>query len=138
MNELQALMGLCCLKKIDELLDYRQKVYQAYAEVFGEKSGSGERVRLIPWSANKAYVPVLLGDFETREKVYTELKEKCNVFSRRYFYPLLTDFAPYLYAKGSCPIAEGVAKRVLTLPIYYGLAMEDVKTIAENVLEIIR
>lgn len=137
MNELQALMGLCCLKKIDELLDYRQKVYQAYAEVFGEKSGSGERVRLIPWSANKAYVPVLLGDFETREKVYTELKEKCNVFSRRYFYPLLTDFAPYLYAKGSCPVAEDAAKRVLTLPTYYGLGFEDVKTIAENVLEMI-
>ena len=82
-------------------------------------------------------MPVLFKDYETREKVYTELKEKCNVFSRRYFYPLLTDFAPYLYAKGSCPIAEDMAKRVLTLPTYYGLAMEDVKAIAENVLEMI-
>ena len=80
---------------------------------------------------------MLFKDYETREKVYTELKEKCNVFSRRYFYPLLTDFAPYLYAKGSCPIAEDMAKRVLTLPTYYGLAMEDVKAIAENVLEMI-
>ena len=140
MNELQALMGRCCLKKIDELLDYRMKIYQAYASIFESKSGvevEQRKVKLLPWSANKAYVPVLFKDFETREKVYTELKEKCNVFSRRYFYPLLTDFAPYLYAKGSCPVAEDIAKRVLTLPTYYGLAIEDVKTIAENVLEMV-
>ncbi len=42
-----------------------------------------------------------------------------------------------LKSKGSCPIAEGVARRVLTLPTYYGLAMEDVKTIAKNVLEMV-
>ena len=138
MNELQALMGLCCLKEIDALLDYRQKIYQAYAEVFGEKGENGERVRLIPWSANKAYVPVLFKDFETRERVYTELKEKCNVFSRRYFYPLLTDFAPYQYARGTCPVAEDIACRVLTLPTYCGLSLEDVRRIAQSILEIIR
>ena len=152
MNELQALMGLCCLKKIDELLECRQKIYQAYASIFnGPRSSSltsgkdsafplssvNAQVKLLPWSANKAYVPVLFKDFETRERVYKELKEKCDVFSRRYFYPLLTDFAPYVYAKGSCPVAEDIAHRVLTLPTYYGLPVEDVKTIAENVLEMI-
>lgn len=137
MNELQALMGLCCLEKIDELLDYRQKIYEAYAEAFGGKGEDGERVRLLPWSANKAYVPVLFKDLETRERVYRELKEKCNVFSRRYFYPLLTDFAPYQYAKGTCPVAEDVARRVLTLPTYYGLSVEDVRDIARNVMEMV-
>ena len=133
MNELQALMGLECLKKIDDLMDYRQKVYSAYAEVFSDCP----EVKLVPYSQNKAYVPVLFKDFETRERVYTQLQEKCNVFSRRYFYPLLTDFAPYAYAKGSCPIAEDLASRVLTLPTYYGLPIEDVRAIAENVKEIV-
>ena len=138
MNELQALMGLCCLKKIDELLEYRQKIYQAYASVLGVEDGGGQRkLCLLPWSANKAYVPVLFSDFETRERVYAELKEKCNVFARRYFYPLLTDFSPYLDAKGSCPIAEDVAHRVLTLPTYYGLDLDDVKTIAKSIMEMI-
>ena len=133
MNELQALMGLECLKKIDDLLDYRQKIYKAYEEVLTDC----DAVRLVPYSQNKAYVPVLFNDFETRERVYAELKEKCNVFSRRYFYPLLTDFAPYVYAKGSCPVAEDLASRVLTLPTYYGLPLEDVKAIAENVVEMV-
>ncbi len=133
MNELQALMGLECLKKIDDLLDYRQKIYKAYEEVFVDC----DEVKLVQYSQNKAYVPVLFKDFETRERVYAELKEKCNVFTRRYFYPLLTEFAPYVYGKGACPIAENLASRVLTLPTYFGLAPEDAKTIAENVKEIV-
>ena len=132
MNELQALMGLECLRKIDELLDWRQNVYEAYKESFSGSSG----IRLLETSLNKAYIPVLFKDLATRERVYSELKEKCNVYSRRYFYPLLTDFAPYTYAKGTCPIAENLASRVLTLPTYYGLPLEDVKAIAENVMEI--
>ena len=132
MNELQALMGLLCLKKIDALLDWRKEIYSAYEEAF---SGCPD-VRLIPYSDNKAYVPVLFKDFVTREKVYERLKG-CNVFARRYFYPLLTDFAPYVYAKGGCPVAKNVAGRVLTLPTYYGLAIDDVKTIAADVKEIV-
>ena len=133
MNELQALMGLECLKKIDELLEYRQKIYEAYEKALVDCHD----VKLVPYSQNKAYVPVLFKDFETRERVYTELKEKCNVFSRRYFYPLLTDFAPYVYGKDSCPVAEDLASRVLTLPTYYGLPLEDVRSIAEDVREIV-
>ena len=134
MNELQALMGLECLKRIDALLEYRRMVFDAYEKCF---AGCPD-VELVPYSRNKAYVPVLFRDFATRERVYRDLKEKCNVFSRRYFYPLLTDFEPYSCAKGSCPVAEALASRVLTLPTYYGLPIEAVRTIAENVKEIVR
>jgi len=133
MNELQALMGLECLKKIGDLLAYRQKIYAVYAETFADCP----EVELVPCSSNKAYVPVLFNNFATRERVYAELMEKCNVFPRRYFYPLLTDFAPYVYAKGTCPIAEDLASRVLTLPTYYGLPLEHVRAIAENVRTIV-
>ena len=134
MNELQALMGLECLKKIDELLEYRQTIYDAYAEGFA----GCDDVKLIPHSQNKAYVPVLFNDFEIRERVYAELKEKYNVFTRRYFYPLLTDFAPYVYARGTCPVAENLARRVLTLPTYYGLPINDVKEIVGDIKDIFR
>ncbi len=133
MNELQALMGLECLKRIDDLLGYRKKIYNAYADSFADCPG----IKLVSHSRNNAYVPVLFKDFATRERVYAELKDRCNVFSRRYFYPLLTDFAPYVYAKGTCPIAEDLASRILTLPTYYSLQLEDVLAIAENVMEIV-
>ena len=138
MNELQALMGLCCLKKIDDLLSYRRSIYNAYSEVFNDPLYNyNSQLQLLPYSANKAYVPVLFRDFETRERVYAQLKEKCNVYVRRYFYPLLTDFAPYADAKGTCPFAEDVARRVLTLPTYFGLTLESVKEIAQSVREIV-
>ena len=133
MNELQALMGLACLKKIEELLDYRRKIYSVYEECF---AGS-DSVKLVPYSQNKAYVPVLFRDYETRERVYKNLQEKCNVFSRRYFYPLLTDFAPYIYGRHTCPIAEDIASRVLTLPTYYGLELGMVREIASDVKEML-
>ncbi len=133
MNELQALMGLLCLKNIDDLLAWREKVHETYKAAFADCP----EVKYLDTSMNRAYCPILFKDFETRERVYTGLKEKCNVFARRYFYPLLTDFAPYVYGKGACQVAEDIARRVLTLPTYYGLSMENVQTIADDVKEIV-
>lgn len=132
MNELQALMGILCLNDIDKLLDWRKKVNEVYRSSFEGRAD----IKYLNTSINKAYCPILFKDFETRERVYTELKEKCNILARRYFYPLLTDFAPYSYAKGSCPVAEDIARCVLTLPTYFGLSEDDSAAIAENVKEI--
>jgi len=132
MNEFQALMGCLCLDKIDELLAYRKRISDIYKAAFADSA-----VKFADSSANHSYCPVLFRDFETREKVYSELKGRCNVYSRRYFYPLVTDCEPYLYARNACPVAADIARRILTLPTYYGLPMEDVRSIAENVLEIV-
>ena len=132
MNELQALMGLECLKHIDEMLAHRREVFDAYS---GELSDCPS-VKLLPHSENKSYVPVLFKDFETRERVYEALLSRCNVYSRRYFYPLLTEFAPYLYAKGTCPVAADAARRVLALPTYHSLDVDSVRDIAKAVKEL--
>ena len=142
MNELQALMGLECLKAIKAILASRAAVHAAYREAF---AGCGAVRFLDPrgfaggrkFAPNFAYCPILFRDFETRERVYATLKESCNVFTRRYFYPLLTDFAPYIYGKESCPVAEDVARRVLTLPTYFDLDPAEAHAIAENILEIL-
>lgn len=142
MSELQALMGLECAKALPKILASRARVHAIYKEAF---SGCDQVVFPDPgrfavereFVSNYAYCPILFRDFETRERVYTELKEKCNVFARRYFYPLLTGFAPYAYGHGSCPVAEDVSRRVLTLPTYFGLDEAAVARIAENVLEIL-
>ena len=133
MNELQALMGLECLKHIDEILVHRQEIYNAYRMEFADCRS----VRLLPYSKNKAYIPVLLENFSVRERVYFELRSRFNVYVRRYFYPLLTDFAPYLYAKGTCPIAADAANRILTLPTYHDLEPDMAKHIAKAVKEIV-
>ena len=134
MSELQALMGLCCLGKVDELLAYRRKIHEVYNSAFSAYASS---LRLLPHSLNRAYVPVLFADFATRERVCLALREKCNVVARRYFYPLLTDFTPYRHAQGTCPVAEDAARRVLTLPTYYGLSAEFAGAVAADVIELL-
>jgi dTDP-4-amino-4,6-dideoxygalactose transaminase len=60
------------------------------------------------------------------------LKEK-NINGRRYFFPSLNEL-PYLQ-KQSCPISEDISKRVLCLPLYFGLNEDEVKMIAECVVK---
>ena len=134
MNELQALMGRLNLAHLDEILAWRRMVSEAYAGAFSGCEG----VSFVNRSLNHAYCPVLFRTRKVRETVYTRLKEECNVFSRRYFYPTLTDFAPYAAAKGSCPVADDIAGRVLCLPTYHGLTADEVSDIAANVIEIVR
>ena len=133
MSELHALVGLECLKHIDEITARRREIYEAYERGFADC----QNVKLSPYSKNKAYVTILLKDFATRERVYDELRTKCNVFARRYFYPLLTAFGPYAYGRGLCPVAEAAASRVLALPTYHELSTEDVAWIARNVVEMV-
>jgi len=143
MNELQALMGCECLKAIGPILASRAEIHAAYREVFAGDSRVQfpDPARLAPagsagFTPNYAYCPVFFRDYATRERVYAALKA-ANVFTRRYFYPLLTDFVPYVYGRGSCPVAEDAARRVLTLPTYYGLTPDDARVIARNVLELL-
>lgn len=139
MNELNALMGLECLKALPKLLQSRAEVHAVYRKAFAGVPGiefpdpAAMRSDITP---NYAYCPMLVKDFATREMLYEKLKEY-NVFTRRYFYPILTDFGPYIYGKGACPVAKDVADRVLTLPTYYGLSLDDAANVAEIVKELL-
>lgn len=143
MNELQATMGNLCLNAVDRLIAYRRSIHETYERAFAGCSkvrmvsvtSANSSVKAAALVRNDAYCPVLFDDFETREKVYTELK-KYNVFSRRYFYPLLTDFTPYLDGNAT-PIAKDAAARVLTLPTYDNLHLKDVRKIAEIIKTIV-
>ena len=55
----------------------------------------------------------------SRDALYEKLKE-WNVFTRRYFYPLICDYPCYrsIPVNGSLAVARRVADRILTLPIY--------------------
>ena len=139
MNEFQALMGSLVLKEMPNIIEKRKQIYSTYGKAF---SNSNEVTLLSTPSSmyglniehNWAYCPILFKDFETRERVHLKLREY-NVFARRYFYPLLTDFAPYIYAQNTCPIAEDIAKRVLTIPTYQTLSDFDANEISKIILE---
>ncbi|MDB5160737.1 MAG: DegT/DnrJ/EryC1/StrS family aminotransferase [Candidatus Saccharibacteria bacterium] len=130
-SEVQAAMGLCNLKYVDEIIKARKIASNLYTELLGDS------VR-IPISRegvdyNYAYYPVL---FKTEEQLIKKIKRlnEANIYPRRYFYPSLNKLS-YLQEIQSCPVSEDIASRVACLPLYVGLSNEIIEKIARIVNE---
>ena len=142
MDELRAIMGLCNLQNIDREIAKRKVVFETYMEQLAGIKGLTlpfvqEHVR-----SNYAYFPVLfdadiLGT--DRDTVYEELQKR-NVYTRKYFYPLINDMDCYrtVYSSKETPVAQRVAGSVLTLPIYADLETETVSYICDAMKEILK
>ena len=136
MNEMQALMGSTVLKYLEEIIQRRAAINNLYRQCLSDIPG----IRLVPAlpadvDYNYAYMPVEVDEQEfgmKRDELYTELK-KYNIFARRYFYPLVCDYACYrnVLTKDPLSVARSVADHIMTLPIYDGLSLSDVEGICE-------
>lgn len=124
MNELQSAYGLLQLKYVDEYIAKRKIIADLYRERLQGIHGIRILQDIKNVHHNYSYFPILIDCKEfgkTRDEVYNELK-KYNIFTRRYFYPLISQFPTYRGLKSASrdnlPIAEKVAQRVLCLPIF--------------------
>ena len=141
MNEFQALMGEQVLDSFDEQIARRCRTASVYRERLKDVQGifmpaiPAENVR-----QNHSYIPVEVDEKEfgiSRDELYEGLK-KYNVYARRYFYPLICDYACYKHVAVSDPlvIARGVAERILALPTYYDLSLDSVHRICDMITEL--
>ena len=136
MNEFQAALGLLQLERFDATLNRRAAVDERYRRSLARVRG----LRCVPRAAvardNHAYFPVLVDDgfALSRDALYEHLKRH-GILTRRYFYPLITEFSMYReYAPqgdAALPVAHDVARRILCLPIYAELDLADVDRIVE-------
>jgi len=141
MNEIQALMGLQVLKYLEEIIQKRAKITAVYRNRLKDVPG----IRLVPSLSsdihyNYAYMPIEVDEQEfgmSRDALYEKLKE-WNVHTRRYFYPLISDYPCYrsVAVNGSLPVARRVADSILTLPIYDSLELSDVEAICEIMMSL--
>lgn len=136
MNEFQAAMGICNLRHTDEYVDKRRQLVTYYRN----RLKGVEGIRLVEPQAgvkeNFAYFPVWFDGFRmTRNQVY-EMLEKHRIFTRKYFYPLITDFDCYKeeFKDVKLPVAKRVAEGILTLPCYPDLSLEDAERICDLIL----
>lgn len=136
MNEFQAAMGLCNLRHVDGEIKKRKKVFERYTEQLSGVKGIKLSKPQEGVKSNYAYFPVVFDNYElSRDEVLGALK-KHNIFARKYFYPLTNGFECYegKYDSANTPIAEYISERVLTLPLYADLALEDVDRICKVIL----
>jgi len=131
MNEFQAAMGLCNLRNITDKINKRKAVVERYMEHLSGIYGIKLPTYKSEVKSNYAYFPVVFDGYRaTRDQIYEELK-KHNIFARKYFYPLTSDFDCYRnkYDSNKTPVAKYIAEKILTLPLYSDLLPEDVDRI---------
>ncbi len=139
MNEFSAIMGLCNLKYIKEVINKRKVLYQMYYEVLKQIKGirlfcdNNETIK------NYAYLPILIEDNYqmTRDQVY-ELLKRHGIYSRKYFYPLTSDQACFKNKYKKCDLrnARKLSGQVLVLPLYEELEKDSIYRILKLLMDI--
>lgn len=135
MDEIRAAYGLLNLKQVDAAIEARQKIANIYREGLRGVKGITFMEDMPGVRHNYSYFPIFIDSAiygKTRDDVYDMLKEH-NIFGRRYFYPLISEFSTY---KGlpsanqeNLVNAHKMANSVICLPMYHDLKGEDVERV---------
>ena len=139
MNEFQAAMGLCNMRHLNEEITKRKSVVERYRERLTGIEGIKLSIIQDDVDSNYAYFPVVFENYKyTRNEIFNMLA-KHGIGARKYFYPLTNSFECYrnypTAGSQKTPVAQHIALRVLTLPLYSELALEDVDKICNIILE---
>lgn len=131
MDEFRSAYGLLQLKIVDGEIAKRQKVAEHYREALKDVPGIRTLHDLPELHHNYAYFPILIDTKKygmTRDALYDKLKAN-NIYSRRYFYPLCSDFPTYRglpsAAPANLPVATKTATQVLCLPMFADLEIVE-------------
>lgn len=141
MNEFQAAMGICNLRHIEEEIAKRKHVVELYRKELESISGISYFAEQQGVKSNYAYFPVIVDENifgKKRDQIVEELKKE-NIFVRKYFYPLITDFDCYKkegYNSDTTPVAKRMGECVMTLPLYADLSDDDVLRICATLRKV--
>lgn len=138
MNEFCAAMGICNLRHLNTEIEKRKKVSERYRAHLEGVEGLQMNTIQPNVESNYSYFPVVFEEKEfgaSRAEVFDALSKQ-GVVARKYFYPLTNTFSAFhgKYNVLETPVALHISKRVLTLPMYADLEMEDVDKICEIIL----
>jgi dTDP-4-amino-4,6-dideoxygalactose transaminase len=130
-SEFHAAMGLVNIKYIDEITAKRKAISDHYDENL-----KGLRARRPVWHPNSennySYYPLVFDD-EAMMLDAVEYLKAHEIFTRRYFFPSLSTSLPYV-ASQPLTVTDDIACRVLCLPLYPDLTLEEVDLISRLLL----
>jgi dTDP-4-amino-4,6-dideoxygalactose transaminase len=134
MSEINSAFGLLQLQHMNEVMEQRQEIDRLYRAGLEHLKGIKSVSQFAGGTRNYSYFPILVdsGSNGGRDALFHFLK-KFNVNSRRYFYPLISDFPMYRglpsAQSDNLKVARGISDSVLCLPIYPGLSKNEVDKI---------
>jgi dTDP-4-amino-4,6-dideoxygalactose transaminase len=132
-SEFHAAMGLANLKHIDSIIEKRKVFTEHYQKKLKTIKGT-----FPDWNSkatkNYAYFPVIL-ESESLLKKFIEILQLHEIFPRRYFYPSLSKVLPYVEKKDIL-VTDEISKKVLCLPLYHDLSLEEIELITRLLLRV--
>ncbi|AKM11710.1 dTDP-4-amino-4,6-dideoxygalactose transaminase [Croceicoccus naphthovorans] len=138
LNEISAAMGLLQLDHFDYVLQSRAHVAQFYRNALADIDGIVIPDTIRGVQQNYAYFPIIITSSypEARDDLYERLK-RFGIFTRRYFYPLLSSLTMYRNFPSAYPAnlpnAIQMADRVLCLPFYPDLSDTNLSRIVDMI-----
>lgn len=139
MNELQAAMGILQLKTYSDQRLKRKRIAEYYKNKLESTTGIDFMQFREINRPNYGYLPIFINDDYpiSRDKLYEKLKDN-NIYARRYFYPLVSEFKPYKQLrsnkKAGLANAVNMADQVICLPIYPELSMAEVQRVCDIIM----
>jgi len=139
LSEVHAALGLLQLKSIDETLLARKHIDHYYRELLRDVDGIACIQRPAAETDNYAYFPIVISKPYplSRDELFNALKKQ-NIFARKYFYPIMTDLEIYKSYQCDTPNAKKLSERVLCLPMYPELTIEQIKLIVNVIYSVVR
>ena len=147
MSDMHAAVGLANLESFESQVNKRKELVYRYIRNIEKINGGCKNSKITLFDFNRenvdynyAYFPVLINNElgVSRDVMAERLWIEKNINARKYFSPLISDMTYYKnkYGEVNTPIAKDISKRVLTLPLYYELSLEEVDYITESIEEI--
>ena len=141
MDEIRAAYGILNLRQVDKAIESRKRVAEIYREALAGVEGVTFFNDTPGVRHNYSYFPIFI-DAEkygmTRDELYMKMKEH-NVFGRRYFYPLISEFTTYRglpsAAPANLPNAHKMANAVICLPMYPSLTEDDTARVLDQIVK---
>ena len=135
MDEIRAAYGLLNLQQVDQAIEKRKHVAELYRNALKDIPGIRLLNDIEGVRHNYSYFPIFISEKEygmSRDALYDKLKSQ-NIFGRRYFYPLISNFPMYRgldsASPENLPVATKLAEQVLCLPMYADLTDDDVERV---------
>lgn len=137
LNEVQAAVGILLLKEVENEIERRKGITNLYRQMLKNVPGITTNKDIDGVTHNYSYFVIRVDKEEyglSRDELYEKLKEY-NIISRKYFYPLCSNFQCYRdfpsSSKQQLPIANKIADVVLSLPLHGRMLNSDVEKICD-------
>ena len=141
MDEIRSAYGLLNLKQVDKAIAARRHAAVRYREALKDVEGITFFNEMPGVQPNYSYFPIFVDEKKygmSRDELYFKMRAR-NVWGRRYFYPLISEFSTYRglesAAPDNLPNAHKMADTVICLPLHHQLSDEDVQRVIDCILK---